>query len=141
MDAWVIWDPFLAAVEKQTGARILADGKGTVNNYQFYLAERGYIDKNPQVIRAWFDDTVEQGRWLKANVKQAAAQIAPLQSLDPAVVELSLTRYQFGVSPLTPTVAAEQQKIADAFLELKLIPKPVRIADALPGAPKTAQAQ
>ena len=141
VDAWVIWDPFLAAVEKQTGARILADGKGTVNNYSFYLAERGYIDKNPQVIRAWFDDTVEQGRWLKANIKQAAAQIAPLQGLDAAVLELSLTRYQFGVTPLTPAVAAEQQKIADAFFELKLIPKPVRIADALPGNPKTAQAQ
>src|SRR4051794_33025709 len=27
VDAWVIWDPFLSAVEKQTGARILADGR------------------------------------------------------------------------------------------------------------------
>jgi hypothetical protein len=34
--------------------------------------------------------------------------------------------------PLTPAVAAEQQKVADTFYELKLIPKPVRIADALP---------
>ena len=36
--------------------------------------------------------------------------------------------------PLTPQVAAEQQKIADAFFELKLIPKAIRIADALPVA-------
>ena len=26
VDAWVIWDPFLAAAEKQLGARVLADG-------------------------------------------------------------------------------------------------------------------
>ena len=32
----------------------------------------------------------------------------------------------------SPAVAAEQQKIADAFFELKLIPKPIRISDALP---------
>jgi sulfonate transport system substrate-binding protein len=132
VDAWVIWDPFLAAVEKQTGARILADGRGLVNNYAFYLAERGYAQKQPQVIKALFDDNVEQGRWLKANIPQAAALIAPLQGLDAAVVELSLRRYQFGVAPLTPAVAAEQQKIADAFLDLKLIPKPIRIADAVP---------
>lgn len=139
VDAWAIWDPFLAAVEKQTGARILADGRGVVNNYAYYLAERGYAERNPQVIRTLFDDTVERGRWLKANLKQAAALIAPLQGLDVGVVELSLQRYQFGVVPLTTAVAAEQQKIADAFVQLKLIPKPIRIVDALPAAARLAR--
>jgi sulfonate transport system substrate-binding protein len=35
-------------------------------------------------------------------------------------------------------VAAQQQKIADAFFELKLIPKAIRIFDALPASLKTA---
>ncbi len=140
VDAWVIWDPFLAAVEKQSGARLLADGKGLVNNYAYYLAERGYAEKNPQVIQALFDDSLAQAATLKANIKAAAAVIAPLQGLEPEVVEKSLTRYQFGVKPLTPHVAAEQQKIADAFLALGLIPKAIRVADALPGAAKLAEA-
>jgi len=135
VDAWVIWDPFLSAVEKQLGARQLADGRGVVNNYAYYLAERGYAEKHPQVLRALFDDSIERGRWLKANVKQAAALIAPLQGLDVEVVESNLRRYQFNVAPLTPAVVAEQQKIADAFHGLKLIPKPVRVADAVIGAP------
>ena len=135
VDAWSIWDPFLAAVEKQSNARIVVDGRnGVANNYQFYLSERGYAEKRPDVIKALFDDSVEQGRWLKANLKQAAAIIAPLQGLEPAVVDLALQRYQFNVTPLSAAVAAEQQKVADAFHELKLIPKPVRIADALPGS-------
>jgi sulfonate transport system substrate-binding protein len=132
VDAWVIWDPFLAAVERQTGARIVADGRGLVNNYAYYLAERGYAARNPQIIQALFEDTVAQAQWLKANVKAAAAQIAPLQGLGTEVVERALQRYQFGVRPLTAEVASEQQKIADVFLGLGLIPKPVRIADALP---------
>jgi sulfonate transport system substrate-binding protein len=140
VDAWVIWDPFLAAVEKQSGARIVVDGRGIVNNYAYYLAERGYAEKYPQVVQALFDDTVQQGQWLKANIKQAAAIIAPQQGLAPDVVELSLTRYQFGVKPLTPAVAAEQQKIADVLHQLQLIPKPIRINDALPGV-STAQAK
>ncbi|MFY9513608.1 MAG: sulfonate ABC transporter substrate-binding protein [Rubrivivax sp.] len=132
VDAWAIWDPFLAAVEKQTGARILADGRGVVQNYAYYLAERGFVDKHPQVIATLFADTLEQGRWLKANLKAAAQLIAPLQGLDVEVVETSLRRYQFGVTPLTPAVAAAQQKIADSFFELRLIPKALRIVDALP---------
>ena len=140
VDAWAIWDPFLAAVERQSGARVLVDGRELVNNYAYYLAERGYDQKYPQVVQALFEDTQAQGRWLKANLRQAAAIIAPLQGLDAEVVERSLQRYQFGVQPLTPAVAAEQQKIADAFLGLGLIPKPIRIVDALPGVAQTAQA-
>jgi len=131
VDAWVIWDPFLAAVEKQTGARLLADGRGVVNNYAYYLGERGFVEKNPRVIEALFADTQEQGRWLKANLKPAAAIIAPLQGLDIEVVESTLRRGQYGVVPLTPAVAAEQQKIADAFFELRLIPAALRVASAV----------
>ena len=140
VDAWAIWDPFLAAVQKQSAARVVVDGRGGVaNNYPFYLAERGFNTKHPEVIQALFEDSVQQGQWLKANIKQAAAIIAPLQGLDVSVVELALQRYQFGVAPVSVGVAAEQQKLADTFFELKLIPKPVLIRDALPGsAVKTA---
>jgi len=137
VDAWVIWDPFQAAAEKGTGARVLADGTaapGTpdvVNNYQFYLAERGYAQKYPKVIQALFEDSVEQGIWLKKNLAQAAAIIAPLQGLPADVVELALRRYEFNVKPITREVAAGQQRIADTFHELKLIPKPIKVSDAV----------
>jgi sulfonate transport system substrate-binding protein len=134
VDAWVIWDPFLAAAEKQIGARVLADGQGVVNNYSYYLSERAYAQKHPQVIKALFEDTQEQGRWIKANVQEAAAGIAALQGLTPDVVETALKRYPFGVAPLTASVASDQQKIADTFRELQLIPKAIRISDALPAA-------
>ena len=131
VDAWVIWDPFLAAAEKQLGVRQLADGRGVVNNYAYYLAATDYAKAQPAVIRALFDDTAERAKWLATHRKEAAGVIAPLQGLEADVVETSLTRYQFGVAPVTPAIAAEQQKIADAFHELKLIPKPIRIADAV----------
>lgn len=140
VDAWVIWDPFLAAAEKQIGARVLADGRGVVNNYNFYLAARKYAQQQPKVIEALFEDTVERGHWIKTHLNEAAALIAPLQGLDAEVVRSALHRYQFNIKPLTPEVAKQQQEIADTFAELKLIPKPIRIADALPGA-KPAKAR
>ena len=130
VDAWVIWDPFSAAAEKAIGARVLADGTGVVNNYQYYLGERNFVGKNPKVIQALFDDSVERGKWLKANIKQAAAQIAPLQGLPVDVVELSLKRYEFNVKPVPESVIADQQKLADTFFDLKLIPKAIAVRDA-----------
>ncbi len=131
VDAWAIWDPFQAAAEKSIGARVLADGTGVVNNYLFYLAERGFAQKNPKVVEALFEDSVAQGIWLKKNLRQAAELIAPLQGLPVDVVELALSRYEFNVKPLTPAVAAEQQRIADTFHQLKLIPKAIRVSDAV----------
>lgn len=130
VQAWVIWDPFAAAAEKAIGARVLANGKGVVNNYAYYLAERGFAAKNPKVIQALFDDSVERGAWLKANVRKAAEQIAPLQGLPVEVVELSLHRYEFNVKPVPDSVIAEQQKLADTFFDLKLIPKAIAVRDA-----------
>jgi sulfonate transport system substrate-binding protein len=132
VDAWAIWDPFLSAAEKQLGVRQLADGRGGVaNNYLYYLGERRFVERRPDVIKALFEDSVEQGRWIKSNLKQASAIIAPIQGLDAEIVESALRRYKFGVAPVTDAIAAEQQRIADVFFELKLIPKTVRIADAL----------
>ena len=138
VDAWAIWDPFLAAVEKQTGARQLADGTGVVNDFNYYLAQTDYAQANPQVIRELFANTQDAARFVQADIPKAAGLIAPLQGLDVAVVEASLKRYRFGVTPLTPAVAAEQQKVADTFYDLKLIPKPIRIADALPSTAAAA---
>jgi sulfonate transport system substrate-binding protein len=138
VDAWAIWDPFLAAVEKQTGARQLADGSGVVNDFNYYLAQTDYAQANPHVIRELFANTQDAAKFVQADIPRAAALIAPLQGLDVAVVEASLKRYRFGVVPLTPAVAAEQQKVADTFYELKLIPKPIRIADALPATAAVA---
>jgi sulfonate transport system substrate-binding protein len=131
VDAWVIWDPFAAAAEQSIGARILANGKGVVNNYAFYLAEAGFVQKHPKIVQALFEDSVEKGVWIKKNLRAAAELVAPLQGLPVAVVETALTRYEFNVRPITPAVAADQQKIADTFFDLKLIPKAIKISEAV----------
>ena len=134
VDAWVIWDPFFAAAEKQLGARILADGTGLVANHQFYLASRGYADKQPQVIQAIVEELAKLDKWAEGNAKDVAKFLAPQIGLDESIAEVAAQRFAYGIQPITNQVAVEQQKIADAFHELKLIPKPIRIAEALPGA-------
>ncbi|HEY9104194.1 sulfonate ABC transporter substrate-binding protein [Chitinimonas sp.] len=131
VDAWVIWDPFLAAAEKQLGARVLADGRGIVANHQFFLAARPYAAKRPDVVKAVLDELDKTDAWSKQNSKEASAVLAKQIGLDQDIVELATSRYSFGVSAITEQIAAEQQKIADVFHTLKLIPKPISIKSAL----------
>jgi sulfonate transport system substrate-binding protein len=131
VDAWVIWDPFLAAAEKQLGARVLADGKGIVSNHQFYLASRGYAEKNPEIVRIVLEEVGKVDAWGEKNPQEVAAILSAQTGLDVAVVALAASRYSYGVQPVTPQVVEQQQKVADTFASLKLIPKPIAVKDAL----------
>jgi sulfonate transport system substrate-binding protein len=131
VDAWVIWDPYLAAAEKQLGARILIDGTGLVSNHQFFLASRPYAEKNPQVLTLVSDELDAVDIWSKKNLKEAATILATQVGLELPVVELAAGRYAYGVKPVSDTVLNEQQKIADVFTNLKLIPKKINVRDAV----------
>lgn len=132
VDAWVIWDPFLAAAEKQLGARVLADGKGIVANHQFYLVSRDYDRKNPQVVQAVIDELARLDAWAARNDKAVAELLAPQIGLDLGTTDLAARRFSYGIKPISAAVISDQQKIADVFYQLKLIPKAIRVADALP---------
>ena len=131
IDAWVIWDPFQAAAEKQLGARVLADGAGVVKNYQFFLAASGYegasADHPDRAGRS------AQGRPVARDHRaESVALLQPVLGLDREIVELAASRLAYGVQPITREVLLEQQQVADAFHALKLIPKPLNVFDAAP---------
>lgn len=150
VDAWVIWDPFLAAAEKQLGARVLidgrsADGKNVVSNHQFYLASRPYAQAKPDVVSTILDELAQLGQWAEKHPKDASAVLVKETGLDATVLDLAVSRFSYGAKPVTRAVLAEQQRIADAFHTLKLIPKPIQVADAAwtppAGKASTQQAQ
>jgi len=139
VDAWVIWDPFLAAAERQLGARVLADGTGLVANHQFYLASRAYAGRRPEVLKAVVEELAKLDAWAADHPHEVAQLLAPQIGLDLDITERSARRFAYGVRPVDAEVARQQQKIADAFHALKLIPKPLKISDALPAGVKLAQ--
>jgi len=130
VDAWVIWEPFLAAVQNQTGARILADGQGLVSNHQFFLASRTYAQKRPEVVSAALEELAAVDNWAKTHLSDAATALEPQIGLDHATLQLALSRGGYGVKPVTDAVMSEQQQIADAFYNLRLIPKHINVRDA-----------
>jgi sulfonate transport system substrate-binding protein len=129
--AWVIWDPFQAAAEAATGARTLADGTGIVANHQFYLAADKFVDASPRVLDALLEQLSEVDAWAKGDIKAVAEQLSPSIGIPVPVLTVALERQSYGIKPLDDTVIAEQQRIADTFHALGLIPKPINIAKAV----------
>ncbi|MDN6859779.1 sulfonate ABC transporter substrate-binding protein [Pseudomonas sp. CAN2814] len=141
VDAWVIWDPYQAAAEKQLSARTLVDGSDLVDNHQFYLATRPYATNHPQVITTLIDEVRSVGEWSQQNPQQVTDQVAPLLGLPADITFTAVKRQGYGAQPITPEVTAAQQKIADTFTDLKLIPRKLSIKDVVWTAPAKVAAQ
>jgi sulfonate transport system substrate-binding protein len=134
VDAWVIWDPFLAAAEHSLGARVLADAKGVVNNRSYYFSSLSYARQNPDVTKVLIEELSKLDAWGTANRDALAAEFAPLWGLPKPAVDIAVQRSVYGTGPITPAILQEQQAIADTFFDLKLIPKKIRLLDAAVGA-------
>jgi sulfonate transport system substrate-binding protein len=130
VDAWVIWDPFQAAAEAATGARTLADGAGIVTNYQLYFSSKKFLESDPKIVDLVLAQLSEVDDWAKGDIHAVAEQLAPAIGLPVPVVETALKRQAYGIKPITDSVIADQQQVADTFFALGLLPKQVKISDA-----------
>jgi sulfonate transport system substrate-binding protein len=129
VDAWVIWDPYEAAAEAATGARILADGTGLVANHQFYFSSKKFLADNARAVDAVLDALNEADDWTKNNIDAVAEQLSPSIGLPAAVLAVSLKRESYGIQPINNDVIASQQRIADTFVALGLVPKAINVSD------------
>ncbi|MDG9923300.1 MULTISPECIES: sulfonate ABC transporter substrate-binding protein [unclassified Pseudomonas] len=139
VDAWVIWDPFQAAAEHQLQARTLRDGKDLVANHQFYLAAKPYAEKHPQVVSVLVEEIRSVGGWIRENSDEATQQVAPLLGLAPEITRTAVERQAYGAQFIGADVIEAQQKIADTFSDLKLIPKRLTIKDVIWNPPASAK--
>ncbi|MEZ3498331.1 sulfonate ABC transporter substrate-binding protein [Pantoea sp. KPR_PJ] len=130
VDAWVIWDPYLAEVEASTGARQVRNAEGLVPHYTFYLASRKFADGEPEVARQVLDELSKLSEWANQHPTEAAAILSHSTGLDSTIWRTTLTRLPYGAERMTDAVFAQQQKLADTFTNAKLLPTKIDVRSA-----------
>jgi sulfonate transport system substrate-binding protein len=130
VDAWVTWDPFVAAAVTQSGARILTDGTGLANYTRYYLASSTFAGARPDVVRLIFDKLKATGLWVKKNPDAAVKILAPVWKLDPKIIEQTNGHRSYEVREVSQANLVEEQKIADTFLAQHLLPHSIKATNA-----------
>jgi sulfonate transport system substrate-binding protein len=130
VDAWVTWDPFVAATQRQSGARLLTDGKNLANYNRYYLTSSTYAAARPDVLRLIFDKLKETGEWVKKNPDAAVKVLAPVWHLDPAIIAQANSHRSYEVRAVSQDNLVEEQKIADAFFAEGLLPHNIKATEA-----------
>lgn len=133
VDAWAIWDPYYASAELEDKAKVLTTGKGLSPNYTFYLASGNFVKQYPQAVKGFINQINLADKWVQSHKAETASIFAESTGVKVNVSQLFINRRPSpsGAAPLTAKVIADQQHLADRFAELKIIPKPIQIKQAV----------
>jgi sulfonate transport system substrate-binding protein len=112
-------------------ARVLVNGRGFTSFRLYFLANSEFAAANPGLLSPLIRDLRGAGQWALSNPAESARFLSSATKVPLPVLELSerrrIGRYQ--VSPIQPGGLRDQQKLADSFVKLKLIPAPIRVSD------------
>ncbi|WP_432112949.1 ABC transporter substrate-binding protein [Streptomyces sp. S1] len=133
VDAWAVWDPYTSQVLLSGKGRILTDGRGTVNGLNFQVAAPSALadEKKAKAIGDFVERLRRAQDWVYEHPEEWATAWAKETGLPYEVALASVKRSNGTRVPvaLDEAAIASEQKIADTFAELKLIPRKFRFAD------------
>jgi sulfonate transport system substrate-binding protein len=131
VDAWAVWDPYYAAAEVTGELRALATSRGLTSNNTFYLASRA-LSRDAALVKTLFQALTDADKRARVDRRDAVQRYADFAGLPLATVDKMVERRGAApVGPLTSELVQEQQQVADSFTELGLIPRSIRVADAV----------
>ncbi|MFG6459405.1 ABC transporter substrate-binding protein [Roseateles sp. BYS96W] len=120
-----------AAAEVSGELRVLATSRGLTNNNTFYLASQA-LSRDAALLQTLFQALTDTDARVRADRGDAVQRYAEFAGLPPAIVQrMAERRGAAPVGPLTAELVKEQQLVADSFTELGLIPRSIRVADAV----------
>ena len=129
--AWAVWDPFFAIAETKFKLKVLSRSSEVLDVNTYFLANKNFAADNGDLITKTIAALGEAAAWADANRDQVAEAVAEVTKVPLEANKLAVARAKFGIYPITDAIVAGQQATADRFFKLGLLPKEVKIADAI----------
>ena len=79
VDAWSIWDPFLAVAQQGDTVRSLKVGRERRN---YLLASQQFTQNQPTLLKTVLETTKENGDWIAQNIQAVAQKFSKDISID-----------------------------------------------------------
>ncbi|QLE57303.1 ABC transporter substrate-binding protein [Nostoc sp. TCL26-01] len=129
---WMTNDPHYAIAEKMNRIRVLKDSVGLDSPGSYYIGDRQFAEENPGLLKIIIEELHALDKWASLNRNEVKKLMVTEQKLDEDVAERVMSRRTFaGRRGLSPALIAEQQRVADLFFEVGVIPKKIDIKQAL----------
>jgi sulfonate transport system substrate-binding protein len=138
VDAWTIWDPYLALAELKQNARVIVFDKDIHHPNSFYIAGTDFVEKYPELVDRLNRTFAAEGAWANAHHDDVAKVQSEATGVEIEAIRRFVDRSNYQVVPIDDEIIRSQQAVADRFARTSLIPKQVQVADIVwkwtPGA-------
>jgi sulfonate transport system substrate-binding protein len=131
VDAWSIWDPYLALAELKEQARVIAFDKDIHKPNAFYIAGSDFVEKYPSLVAKLNATFASEGVWAHSHQEEVAKAQADATGVDIEAVRRFVARSNFRVVPIDEDVIKSQQAVADRYTKLGLIPKQINVTEII----------
>lgn len=131
VDAWTIWDPFREAAIQELNARSLVEGQNVSPSNGFIESTSDFAATYPDTLRAILDQVREWQGWIYDNQDEYAEILAAETGLEVSVIKGVLRNEVQQYRWIDDEAIEAQQKVADIFFNLGLIPEQLVIQDVV----------
>lgn len=130
IDAWTIWDPFAQSAIQELGAQVIVKGEDIAPVRGYTTGAKKFVEAYPDLTRGIVEELQKATIWGRTNIPDYAALLAKDTGLDIKVIEAALKTEIPDVLYIDDDTITAQQKVADQFFALTLIPNKINIKDA-----------
>lgn len=132
IDALATYDPFFAGVEIDLDTINLTEGKDYgYPNRTFYYANVDFYEQHPELVKLILEAIDRSDQWANENKPEVVKLVSEMLGIDEKVIERAVNRRQYSVEMLNEEILEAQQKQADVYYEIGLIPKPIDVSERM----------
>ncbi|KMY50082.1 aliphatic sulfonate ABC transporter substrate-binding protein [Peribacillus loiseleuriae] len=133
IDVLATYDPFLAGIEIDLETVNVTEGKDYgYPNRTFYYANEDFNKENPELVALILEATDESDTWANENKPEVVKLVSKMLGIDEAIIAKATDRRKYGVNNINEEIIAAQQKQADVYYELGLIPAKIDVSEYMP---------
>jgi aliphatic sulfonates family ABC transporter substrate-binding protein len=129
IDAWSIWEPYFALFANRAGVRTLVTNRELGEQYSFFLGNGPFVRANPGLTAAVVDNFNATGGYAVGHRDEVAAVLGAATGIPQDVWARAVASDPFTVQRVDERVVSSQQKTADRFRALGLIPVEIKVSD------------
>jgi sulfonate transport system substrate-binding protein len=131
IDAWVVWDPFVASTEISSNATLLTNGEGLTTDRDFFIANKKFAQSNGELLDIVLEEIQTSSEWANSNHEELVPMIASILGIEEEAIDRAVKRRVYGVDIITDAIMKEQQEKANTFYNLGIIPKKIDVNEML----------
>ncbi|MEG5061500.1 aliphatic sulfonate ABC transporter substrate-binding protein [Microcoleus sp. A2-C5] len=131
VDAWAVWQPFLAKLQETIPAHFLTDSEGLINDRNFYLASHSFARDFSDIVKTVMGETRQMANWITKNPDRAVEFITARTGMKKTTAIVLTKSRSYDLLPIQDRAVEEQQRISEIFFRLGLLPDRIWIEDLI----------